>query len=102
MIEVVGHRVLVEPFEVETKTESGIQLVVNEDREFAGQEYGTIVAIGPDAWKDFSDGTPWAMVGDQIIYSRYGGKIVKHPDGEKKFVVLNDEDVLAKIHPKED
>lgn len=88
---------LVKPFEVEKETDSGIVLVLDEAREFAAQEYGTIVDIGPDAWKDYGD-TPWAKVGDKIIYSRYGGKIVREPgetDINKKYVILNDEDVLA-------
>ena len=97
MIKAVGHRVLVEPFEVETETKSGIKLVVNEDREFAAQEYGTIIDIGPDAWKDFGNGNRWAEVGDKIIYSRYGGKIVRDPNDARKFVILNDEDVLARF-----
>lgn len=96
MIDPVGHRVLVKPFEVETVTESGIQIVLNEDREFAAQEYGTIVAVGPTAWKDFG-GEPWANVGDKVIYSKYGGKIVKMPNDPTKYVILNDEDVLAKL-----
>ena len=92
----VGHRVLVKPDEVETETESGIQLIVDENREFAAQEYGIIIAIGPDAWKDFSE-IPWAAVGDKIIYSRYGGKIIRDFKDDTKYVILNDEDVLAKV-----
>jgi co-chaperonin GroES (HSP10) len=95
MINVVGQRVLVEPFEIETAPESGIQLIVNEDRELAGQEYGELVGVGPDAWKDFSGGKPWAKIGDKVIYSKYGGKFVKEPNCDKKYVVLNDEDILA-------
>lgn len=99
MIKAVGHRVLVKPDEIEKETAAGIILVQDEDRQFAAQEYGTIVDIGPDAWKDFT-GEPWAKVGDKIIYSRYGGKIVREPgetDINKKFVILNDEDVLARL-----
>jgi len=101
MIEPVGHRVLVKPFDIERETASGIQLVLNEDRELAGQEYGTIVAVGPDAWKIF-DGGPWAKVGDKVIYSRYGGKFVKEPNTVQKYVILNDEDILAILGDSED
>ena len=97
-IRAVGHRVLVKPFEVEKESKGGIIMVKDEDREFAAQEYGTVVDIGPNAWKSFDDGTPWANIGDQIIYSRYGGKIVREPgttDINDRYVVLNDEDVLA-------
>lgn len=98
-IKAVGHRVLVKPFEIEKETSTGIVIVVDEKREFAAQEYGTVVDIGPDAWREFP-GEPWAKIGDKIIYSRYGGKIVREPGEEdinKKFVILNDEDVLAKL-----
>jgi co-chaperonin GroES (HSP10) len=95
-IRAVGHRVLVKPFEVEKESKGGIVMVLDEDREFAAQEYGTIVDIGPDAWKDFT-GEPWANIGDNIIYSRYGGKIVREPNSHEKYVILNDEDVLARL-----
>lgn len=84
---------LIKPDEIETKTESGIELVLNEDRELAAQEYGTIIDIGPDAWYDKP--SKWAKVGDRIVYSRYGGKFVRYPGELEKYVVLNDEDVLA-------
>ena len=99
MIKAVGHRVLVKPFEIEKESKGGIVIVQDENREFVAQEYGTIVDIGPDAWRDFP-GEPWANIGDRIIYSRYGGKIVREPgetNANKRFVILNDEDILAKL-----
>lgn len=93
-IRAVGHRVLVKPYEIKKESDGGIIIVQDEDREFAAQEYGTIVDVGPDAWKGF-EGEPWASVGDNIIYSRYGGKIVREPNSKDKYVILNDEDVLA-------
>jgi len=96
MIKPVGHRVLVKPFDVETKTDFGIIIITDEAREFAAQEYGTIVEVGPDAWKDFGE-RPWAEVGDKVIYSKYGGKIVRAPKSNDKYVILNDEDILAKL-----
>ena len=98
-IKAVGHRVLIKPFSIERETPTGIVIVQNEAREFAAQEYGTIVDIGPTAWADYGD-VPWAKVGDNVIYSKYGGKIVFEPgetDIDKKFVIINDEDVLARL-----
>lgn len=94
----LGFRVLIYPDPVESKTESGIVLVENERMKRAAQEYGTIVAIGPSAWKNVDDGTPWAKVGDHVAYSRYGGKFVTLPeDPENKYVIIDDVDILCKI-----
>ena len=98
-ITALGHRVLIKPFDIEKETKSGIVIIQNDKRELAAQEYGTIVDIGPTAWKDFGN-IPWAQVGDKVVYSKYGGKIVFEPgelDVNKYFVILNDEDILAKL-----
>ena len=98
-IRAVGHRVLVKPDDIEVKTEAGLFIVQDERREFVAQEYGTIVDIGPSAWLDFPGG-PWASIGDRVIYSRYGGKLVREPgvtDIKDNYVILNDEDILAKL-----
>ena len=98
-IKALGHRVLIKPDDIETQTAAGIVIVQNEAREFAAQEYGTIVDVGPTAWKDYGE-IPWAAVGERVIFSKYGGKIVYEPgetDINKKFVIVNDVDVLAKL-----
>ena len=96
-LEVLGHRILIKPEHLEEVTESGIVLNVGEDwkREKAATVIGTIVSVGATAWKDFSDGKPWAKVGDRIYYARYSGKTVK--DGEDEYVCINDEDCQAII-----
>ena len=61
---------------------------------------GTVVSIGPNAWKAFDPGpdwAPWAEVGDRVMYAKYGGKVVKDPDTNEEFVVLNDEDIISRI-----
>lgn len=100
MLKPAGHRVLVQPDAVEETTESGIVINTPESTkmEQAGQERGTVIAIGPNAWKAFDDGTPWAAVGDRVIYSRYAGRVVQDPDDkETRYVILNDEDILTLI-----
>lgn len=96
-LEVCGHRILIEPEHLEEVTESGIILNVGDDwkREKAATVIGTIISIGDTAWKDFSDGKPWAKVGDRIYYARYSGKTIE--DGEDQYVIINDEDVQCII-----
>lgn len=94
-----GYRIIVNPESQEKTTDSGIVLPA---RERAEQETGTIVAIGPLAWKDYGDGTPWAKVGDRVLYSKYGGKMVHDPDTKKAYRVCNDEDIIAVIYSQGD
>jgi len=89
-----GYRIIIDPESQETTTESGIVIPA---RERAEQEAGEIVAVGPLAWKDYGDGTPWAKVGDRVLYSKYGGKMVTDPDTKKMYKVANDEDIICVI-----
>lgn len=108
-LEPLGHRVLVEVI-LQKKTESGIILAHDERFAKAAMESGYIRAIGPEAWKahNRSSGTsePWAKIGDRVVFSKYGGKIVEDPanpypenneDVVSYFMVLNDEDILCKV-----
>lgn len=97
MIEPAGHRVLVKPDPIEEKTESGIiiQTAATKGREEQAQTFGTIVAVGPNAWKGFDDGVPWAAVGDHVSYAKYGGFIIRDPETREEFRLLNDEDICA-------
>lgn len=94
MIKVVGHRVLVKPLPTEKKTESGIIIPDStSERNQRDQQKGTLEQIGPNAWKAFDDGERWAEVGDLVLFSRYGGKVVK--DGDTEYRILEDEDIVA-------
>lgn len=98
MITPCGYRVIVLPDEVETVTEAGIILSINVDAERASAQYGTIMSVGPSAWKAYDDGVPWAGVGDRVCYSKFAGRFIDDPDQpNKKFLVLNDEDIIAVI-----
>jgi len=106
-----GHRLIIEPDKVEKETDWGLQLVSFDERlEEAGQQIGTIIAIGPDAWKAFRmmddngqerNGKPWAKVGDRVWYSRYAGKFILDPHTEKEYKLINDEDVNVIIKEEE-
>ena len=97
MIVPCGHRVLVKIDEVEEKTAGGIVIpkTTAERQEEAGI-FGTIVAIGETAWKDFG-GRSWASIGDRVMIAKYGGFIAQEPGTAEKFRVLNDEDIVAVI-----
>jgi co-chaperonin GroES (HSP10) len=104
MIEVCGFRVLVkvdppkERIEVPAdlkKTGFVIEMTKDQERaEEVASQTGVITNLGPTAWKAYDDGRAWAQVGDRIIFSKYSGKIVDHPeDDQATYMLINDEDV---------
>lgn len=98
-IEVLGHRVLVKPDPLETKTESGI-IVSYGDKEKLhriAMDKGTLVGVGSNAWKGYDDGTPWASVGDRVFFAKNAGKWIKDPGSDEEYVLLNDEDIQCRI-----
>lgn len=106
MLEPLGHRVIVE-CSIEEKSQGGVILARDERLAKASTEHGILVAIGPEAWKahNRSSGTtePWAKVGDKVIFSKYGGKVVEEDpiaqkDPKKYYMVMNDDDVLCRIN----
>lgn len=91
-----GHRVLIKPDPLEKVTAGGIVLPeTDKNRKESAQVRGTVVAVGPQAWKDFSDGTPWAKEGDRVFFAKYGGYEVEI-EGEMHRL-MNDEDITAII-----
>lgn len=100
----VGHRVIVQPDKVETKSKGGIILQVDEKREQASAQKGTVVAVGEMAWKNVAYGwgidgwKPWCQPGDRVFFARYAGKQFRddeHPDDV--YIILNDEDIQCLI-----
>ncbi len=94
MIEPVLHRILVKPDPVETKTSGGIILAINEKREQAAAEIGTVVKIGSTAFKDYGGDPNLLQEGSRVFFARYAGKTVKDNDGSE-YVLLNDEDIVG-------
>ena len=97
-LEVLGHRVLIDPEFESATTEWGFDISAGNktwEREQEATQVGKIVSIGPNAWLDFKPGTAWAKVGDVVYYSRYAHKTVM--DGQKKYFIVNDEDIQCKI-----
>ena len=100
-VKAVGHRVIVKPDLVEMKSKGGILLAVDEKREQAAAQRGTVIDIGEMAWKNPLYGfglegwAPWCKVGDRVFFARYSGKLFR--DGDELFSVLNDEDIQCLI-----
>jgi chaperonin GroES len=91
-----GHRVLVKPDPVDEVSKGGIILNhQNKNRVEEAQVTGTIIEVGPQAWKDFSDGTPWAKSGDRVMFAKFGGCLVEIQGVAHR--IMNDEDITAVI-----
>ena len=106
MISVVLHRVLIKQDKLEDANKEyvkmralGLVLAETEDRKRAqaGVDTGTVVAIGPTAFKDFGTTSP-ILVGDNIAYARFAGKFITDPATQEEYVALNDEDVICVFH----
>lgn len=113
MIDPVTHRILIKQLDVyEEDTDfkraraAGIELPKQGqmEREQAAVDRGEVVKCGPTSFKDFGTDNP-LKVGDIIVFARHGGKTVRDPDQAKddttKYIVLNDEDVIAVLTKKD-
>jgi chaperonin GroES len=100
-IELLLHTVLITPDKVEETDDvirraraAGIEVQLDK-REQEAVEFGTVVQVGPTAFKDYGRGPDILKGGDYISFARYSGKKIKL-DGET-YIILNDQDVIAKI-----
>ena len=60
----------------------------------AGVDTGTVVAIGPTAYRDFNTEVP-VKIGDIVAFARFSGKTVIDPTDDVEYVALNDEDLVV-------
>jgi len=98
MIVPVLHRLLVKPDPVETTSAGGIVLAINEKREQAAAERGTVIMLGSTCFKDYGGDENTVKVGDRVFYARYAGKEVSEDsNSNEKFMLLNDEDIVGVI-----
>ncbi len=92
-VQPLGDRLIVEPLEEEETTVSGIVLP---DTAKEKPQRGKVLAVGPGGRNDSGELVPMEVaVGDEIIYSKYGGTEIKI-EGED-LLVLRESDVLAKL-----
>ncbi len=87
-------RVVVEPLEAEEVTAGGIVLPG------AAQEKpqrGTVLAVGPGKLLDSGErGELSVIVGDEVIYGKYGGTDIEIDGDDVK--ILRESDILAKVN----
>ena len=84
-IKPIGNRILVEPLKIEEKTFSGIILPVTEETN--SSNIGIVVAIG-NIEEDIK-------LGDRVFFKYHCG--VEIPNSNKKFLILEMEEILAII-----
>jgi len=92
-LEPLGDRLIAEVIEEEETTVSGIVLP---DTAKEKPQRGRVLAVGPGARDE--DGEYIKMdveVGDEIIFSKYGGTEIKL--GTDEVLILRESDVLAKV-----
>lgn len=103
MITPLLHRIIIKQKQLQEASkeyrkaaEIGIIIPEHEDnkRAQAGVDKGTVVAIGPTAYRDFNVDVP-IKVGDTVAFARFSGKVIVDPETEEEFVALNDEDIVA-------
>jgi chaperonin GroES len=92
----LGDRLIVEALEEEETTSSGIVLP---DTAKEKPQRGRVLAVGPGARNEKGEVIPMEVaVGDEVIYSKYGGTEIKV--GADEVLVLRESDVLAKVVTK--
>lgn len=97
----VGFCVLVKPDEPAEALKSNAIAIPDtvSDKWRIEADTGTLVAIGNCAWKGINghDDSPWANVGDHVVYAKYGGKVMKDPQTEEKYILLQDKDIIGVV-----
>ena len=92
-VQPLGDRLIVEPLEEEETTVSGIVLP---DTAKEKPQRGKVLAVGPGGRNDSGELVPMEVaIGDEIIYSKYGGTEIKL--GADDVLILRESDVLAKV-----
>ena len=90
----LGDRLIVEVLDEEETTVSGIVLP---DTAKEKPQRGRVLAVGPGARNsDSGEIIPIEVaVGDEVIYSKYGGTEIRL--GSEDYLILRESDVLAKV-----
>jgi chaperonin GroES len=95
-VQPLGDRLIVEALEEEETTSSGIVLP---DTAKEKPQRGRVLAVGPGSRNDQGEIVPMEVaVGDEVIYSKYGGTEIKL--GSEEVLILRESDVLAKVVSK--
>lgn len=87
----LADRVLIEPAEAETKTQSGLYIPDNAKEK---PMQGKVVAVGPGKKNDKGEVVPMDVkVGDKVLYGKYSGTEVT-ADG-KSYLIVRESDIFA-------
>jgi chaperonin GroES len=87
----LADRVLIEPAEAETKTQSGLYIPDNAKEK---PMQGKVVAVGPGKKNDKGEVVPMDVkVGDNVLYGKYSGTEVT-ADG-KSYLIVRESDIFA-------
>ena len=93
----VGHRLVVRMIaaEVEDINPDSVIEIPDEvmNKYETGAQQGVIVGIGPLAWAEFGDGSPWAELGDVVALKRYCG--TNRKIGDVQYRVVDDIEIMA-------
>jgi co-chaperonin GroES (HSP10) len=99
MLHALGCRIILEVQEDETIKEvrkAGLIAAENHEdaiRRGAGVDSCIVVAIGPAADSVYIQGIE---IGDEVFFAKYAGKVIRDRDAQKRYVAINDEDLLVK------
>ncbi len=97
----LGNRVLVRLFKPEEKTKGGVFIPeTTRGRELHGQQHGTLIRMGSNAFRDWGDGADKPAVGDTVLFTRYAGQTGfadSSEDDKDTHRIINDEDVTGVI-----
>jgi len=94
----LGWKVLVQPNQAKKKTAGGIILSTqSQENEEYLTAHGTILSLGPTAYKDRDTGQSWEGqwpdVGDRVTYGKYAGQ--KLVINGVKLLLLNDDEITS-------
>ncbi len=87
-IKPIGERVLLKPIKKEEKTKSGILLSSKSSNTDTKNE-AEVVALGK------GEKLEGIKVGDKVIFNKFSGNEIE--DGDIKYLIVNDDDILAVI-----
>lgn len=101
-----AYHVLIRPDYVDEVTKSGIILTNYEnqlDYEQNAACTGTVLAIGPTAWKAIDDGQPWCKVGDRVHFKKHVADFIPDPEApddvpdkeRRKLFLMTDNNILG-------
>jgi chaperonin GroES len=96
MFKPLSNRVLIEPVEEEKVSKGGIVLPDSADKK--KQSRGTVIAIGPGRVNDKGERMPVSVaIGQKVLFKEPWGEEHKIEDGDKKYLLVEEDDVLAVI-----